>query len=808
MTMASNLPLENLVSCSVCFEVYTQPSILPCLHSLCWPCVQLLKTGTRISCPECRVVCPIRTIKKDFNKQQLIDIYTLYEESQTQAKEGIRAATSSGNSGRCELCQSKHKVPRSKCIQCDKNLCQECETIHGSIPICEHHKIFVLDQELTDTKASSESQNILRMLCSKEQQVRDNIARLKRHTTELNKLNANVCSEITNHEHTMISQVQGHYSNLRHEVENTVSSEVEQVSGSLKTLEEHLTAIQAKINTKTPDDATGQHGINDKAIDIEILERDLADSKRYPMLKIIIESGRGWNARNGHRVEAEKVFSTLKREQSKRNIADLSEMSENRPNSKKRTDNNTAENLELTVSSTKPKHKNMDLEASQQSPLSPEVEQYQLPMPQEQNRASGMTYQPQSLKQNQTTSELPPPAYEDLEAMGNNRSAVQPLPKPIKPTAPTLDFTLHNFTSSPKVRSTRPRSTRKNTASPMSFQTVPPVACESSLASGINLFSSTNVTFWSIVPNLESNAMTPFVSLCDKLFTSIDSKELSYTPMKILWVQGLLWCTGKDPDGLYVYSPGGELIKHITSSNVSKCNAIVPIPQVCFLAASENGLLLLDTRGEHIFTLAAGAFSDCAYSQDSDDLVGLQYTHQKIFVYRQVSSMLQNLHDQLQPYKVIEIPKPNDFSRFFIFKGEGFSQMDTLAIANHQIYVCRHKSMGPVYCINLNGKIIHEYTGKLTPYPQISCIDNFGNMVLTDSDKRRVIKVCSASGQWRLVDLPGTAETQCGIAIDATGENVWVVTKTQDTFKLVHYLTYMAEIEPDESMDLMYSFDS
>ena len=51
---------EDLLNCSICFERFKRPKILPCLHTFCQLCIQRhfdiykLLHGGRLSCPTCR----------------------------------------------------------------------------------------------------------------------------------------------------------------------------------------------------------------------------------------------------------------------------------------------------------------------------------------------------------------------------------------------------------------------------------------------------------------------------------------------------------------------------------------------------------------------------------------------------------------------------------------------------------------------------------------------------------------------------------------------------------------------------------
>ena len=64
---------RHLSECPVCLEVYVDPKVLPCDHSLCARCVQQLQQGSRIECPLCRTVHDVSRIRSDFRTQQIVD---------------------------------------------------------------------------------------------------------------------------------------------------------------------------------------------------------------------------------------------------------------------------------------------------------------------------------------------------------------------------------------------------------------------------------------------------------------------------------------------------------------------------------------------------------------------------------------------------------------------------------------------------------------------------------------------------------------------------------------------------------------
>ena len=56
---------DHLLTCSICYEHFNKPKVLPCLHSFCFYCITRhheiyrLRDRGKISCPTCRAVIPV-----------------------------------------------------------------------------------------------------------------------------------------------------------------------------------------------------------------------------------------------------------------------------------------------------------------------------------------------------------------------------------------------------------------------------------------------------------------------------------------------------------------------------------------------------------------------------------------------------------------------------------------------------------------------------------------------------------------------------------------------------------------------------
>jgi len=84
--------LDDMTECSICTEVFTDPRILPCIHTFCLKCLLNYgkdgQPGDRLPCPMCREEFTIPAdglsgMKKNFEKGKLITILREHLEGRT-----------------------------------------------------------------------------------------------------------------------------------------------------------------------------------------------------------------------------------------------------------------------------------------------------------------------------------------------------------------------------------------------------------------------------------------------------------------------------------------------------------------------------------------------------------------------------------------------------------------------------------------------------------------------------------------------------------------------------------------------------
>ena len=109
---------NRLLYCPVCLDEFEDPRWLPCLHTVCYQCLQQLKSSSSsvfIQCPECR--SNISTREK-FPVNFLIN----------SLKEEIAATTSPKL---CDLCLKGFHFAKYYCEECSLDLCESCAPEHS-----------------------------------------------------------------------------------------------------------------------------------------------------------------------------------------------------------------------------------------------------------------------------------------------------------------------------------------------------------------------------------------------------------------------------------------------------------------------------------------------------------------------------------------------------------------------------------------------------------------------------------------------------------------------------------------------------
>lgn len=130
--------VKEEILCALCGEIYSDPRLLPCLHSFCKRCLEhtVNPRSTTLTCHLCRkeVMLKINGIAEfppNFVINNMIDM------------EAVRNSTSIPM-----LCSScNEQLPATaRCVDCMDFLCYACHNAHGRVRMTKDHQILTLEQ--------------------------------------------------------------------------------------------------------------------------------------------------------------------------------------------------------------------------------------------------------------------------------------------------------------------------------------------------------------------------------------------------------------------------------------------------------------------------------------------------------------------------------------------------------------------------------------------------------------------------------------------------------------------------------------
>ncbi|KAM6140526.1 LOW QUALITY PROTEIN: E3 ubiquitin-protein ligase Midline-1 [Pterocles gutturalis] len=141
--------LESELTCPICLELFEDPLLLPCAHSLCFNCAHRILVShcatnepvesiTAFQCPTCRYVITLSQrgldgLKRNVTLQNIIDRFQKASVSGHSPSETRRERAFDSNSmSSCEkvLCQFCDQDPAQEavktCVPCEVSYCEEC----------------------------------------------------------------------------------------------------------------------------------------------------------------------------------------------------------------------------------------------------------------------------------------------------------------------------------------------------------------------------------------------------------------------------------------------------------------------------------------------------------------------------------------------------------------------------------------------------------------------------------------------------------------------------------------------------------
>ncbi|KAM9709549.1 E3 ubiquitin-protein ligase Midline-1 isoform 4-T8 [Menidia menidia] len=192
--------LESELTCPICLELFEDPLLLPCAHSLCFNCAhrilishctpsEPIQSISAFQCPTCRYVITLNQkglegLKRNVTLQNIIDRYQKASLSgpnspnETRRQRAIpdsRAMTSPADRVQCQFCEQDPPQDAVKtCVTCEVSYCEEClkATHPNKKPFTGHRLIEpLLDSHLRGLMCLEHQDEKVNMYCVTDEQL-------------------------------------------------------------------------------------------------------------------------------------------------------------------------------------------------------------------------------------------------------------------------------------------------------------------------------------------------------------------------------------------------------------------------------------------------------------------------------------------------------------------------------------------------------------------------------------------------------------------------------------------------------------
>jgi len=134
--------LDDMTECSICTEAFTDPRVLPCIHSFCLKCLLSYgkdrQPGDSMPCPLCRKEFTIPDdglsgIQKNFFMEKLVHVSKL---SVGEEANNVLCDACSGDEASASETSKRASM---YCIQCQQKYCEPCSRSHTRMKFTANH---------------------------------------------------------------------------------------------------------------------------------------------------------------------------------------------------------------------------------------------------------------------------------------------------------------------------------------------------------------------------------------------------------------------------------------------------------------------------------------------------------------------------------------------------------------------------------------------------------------------------------------------------------------------------------------------
>ncbi|XP_002734345.1 E3 ubiquitin-protein ligase TRIM71-like [Saccoglossus kowalevskii] len=225
---------EDYFSCSICFEQYKDPKILPCLHTFCEACLLSLvdsTDSTQVSCPTCKegagATMTTRELRDLRGNELMMSLVKIFNERRKVTRD----------EGECEVCEAD--IASHICVDCPQYLCPMCTETHTRFKALRSHKVITIEAH-NQSKPTDSPSLMTADFCEVHRE-----SKLKFYCDTCK---VPVCTDCTVVNHRFPEHVQRDIRDVARQQKELLKIEIETLNQKFKILEASSSAAKNKIS--------------------------------------------------------------------------------------------------------------------------------------------------------------------------------------------------------------------------------------------------------------------------------------------------------------------------------------------------------------------------------------------------------------------------------------------------------------------------------------------------------------------------------------------------------------------------------
>uniref|UniRef100_UPI003AAB378E E3 ubiquitin/ISG15 ligase TRIM25-like isoform X1 n=1 Tax=Centroberyx gerrardi TaxID=166262 RepID=UPI003AAB378E len=228
MASQEKTPLEVLLTCPVCQDIFKEPRQLPCGHSMCMVCLEgMIDHSSEIPfrCPDCRAFFGrIFGVQKSYALANIAEDY----------KENWRRRVKQRESVYCDCCPEKTTLAEKTCLKCEVSLCKEHVKGHLELPVFTGHPLVKPLADLQKRKCPQHEDEVLKYYCNTSRRYICNLCALESKQLNLAAESSSILGR------KLTDYMDQHFSSLE--------GQINESNDSIKKLQEDIQREKQKVN--------------------------------------------------------------------------------------------------------------------------------------------------------------------------------------------------------------------------------------------------------------------------------------------------------------------------------------------------------------------------------------------------------------------------------------------------------------------------------------------------------------------------------------------------------------------------------